>query len=158
MSKILKLLFSILIFFNLQILADAQTLIGSVTAVPDGFYGMWRVESELSETNSSQTFRKNGVDLWNLSRIGDVIFLCNPFNGAKAQINVTSSENNVIIFTKTGKSSNKAFTDTVKIELKGDSFRGVDEIVLQTFVDDKIIKTEKAEYVLRGDKISGEVK
>ena len=132
----------------------AEVLTGSVTAVPDSFFGTWRVVSKLVDTDSV-IFKENNLDLWNLSRLGDVITLCNPFNGAEANITVNSVNGSYIVFRKTGKYSGKDLTDVVEIKLNGDSFSGTDTLKLD--VTGKIIKTETAKYSIKGEKISGEV-
>lgn len=65
----------------------------------------------------SVIFKENNLDLWNLSRLGDVITLCNPFNGAEANITVNSVNGSYIVFRKTGKYSGKDLTDVVEIKL-----------------------------------------
>ena len=136
----------------------AEVLTGSVTAVPNSFFGTWRVVSKLVDTDSV-IFKENNLDLWNLSRLGDVITLCNPFNGAEANITVNSVNGSYIVFRKTGKYSGKDLTDVVEIKLNGDTFSGTDTLKLDTYSDvtGKIIKTETAKYSIKGEKISGEV-
>lgn len=136
----------------------AEVLTGSVSAVPDSFFGTWRVVSKLVDTDSPATFKENNLDLWNLSKLGDVITLCNPFNGAKADITVNKSDCKSITFVKTGKYGGKNLTDTVEIRLGNDTFEGVDTIQLETYsnVDGKIIKTETAKYSVKGEKIAGQ--
>lgn len=73
-----------------------------VEQVPNSFYGNWRVSATLEDTTSPQKFKPQSVDMWNLSREGDVINLCNPFTGASASITVSYVDNNIIKFSKTG--------------------------------------------------------
>ena len=136
----------------------AEVLTGSVSTVPESFFGTWRVVSSLIDTDSV-IFKENNLDLWNLSRLGDVITLCNPFNGAEANITVDSVNGSYIVFKKTGKYSGKDLTDIVEIKLNGDSFSGTDTLKLDTYssVTGKIIKTETAKYSKKKKKISGEV-
>ena len=136
----------------------AEVLTGGVTAVPESFFGTWRVVSTLVDTDSV-IFKENNLDLWNLSRLGDVITLCNPFNGAEANITVDKVNGSYIVFKKTGKYSGKDLTDVVEIELNGDTFSGTDTLKLDTYsnVTGKIIKTETAKYNIKGEKISGNV-
>ena len=70
-----------------------KVLTGSVTMVPNSFYGTWRVTSKIIDTDSPITFKQNSLDLWNLSRTNNVITLSNPFNGAKADITINKAEN-----------------------------------------------------------------
>ncbi len=136
----------------------AEVLTGGVTAVPESFFGTWRVVSTLVDTDSV-IFKENNLDLWNLSRLGDVITLCNPFNGAEANITVDKVNGSYIVFKKTGKYSGKDLTDVVEIKLIGDTFSGTDTLKLDTYsnVTGKIIKTETAKYNIKGEKISGNV-
>lgn len=164
MNKFLGI-FIFLIFFacNLSVqfafAEEKQTVLtGSVSMVPYTFYGTWRVKSSLNDTDSPYIFKKSGIDIWNLSRVNDVIILSNPFSGARAEIKIDKADNDVVVFKKTGKYGTKLLTDIVEIKLKGDSFTGVDKIQLDTFVSGKIMKTEKAIYNLNGEKIVGDVK
>ena len=136
----------------------AEVLTGGVTAVPESFFGTWRVVSTLVDTDSV-IFKENNLDLWNLSRLGDVITLCNPFNGAEANITVDKVNGSYIVFKKTGKYSGKDLTDVVEIKLNGDTFSGTDTLKLDTYsnVTGKIIKTETAKYNIKGEKISRNV-
>lgn len=135
-----------------------KVLTGSVTMVPNSFYGTWRVTSKIIDTDSPITFKQNSLDLWNLSRTNNVITLSNPFNGAKADITINKAETNYVVFKKSGKYGNKILTDTVEIELNGDTFKGFDSIQLDTYSDvsGKIIKSETAKYAIVGEKIAGE--
>ncbi len=130
----------------------------SIDKVPQELYGTWRVSSNLISTNSPQVFKKNSVDLWNLSKSGNVITLDNPFSGAKASIVLEEVNNNLIRFTKTGDYDNKKLTDTVEIKLDKETFSGVNYLKLTTIseVDGHVIKSETATYRLDGEKISGQ--
>lgn len=136
-----------------------QTLLhGSVEKVPDGFFGTWRVASKLITSDSPETFKPQGVDLWNLYPENDVIILSNPFSGANAKISINNAGKTFIQFSKTGKYDNKILTDRVSINIEGDNFSGTDEIKLETLsdVDGKVIKTQTAKYAIKGERISGQ--
>lgn len=124
--------------------------------MPKTFYGTWRVESSKIESDS-QIFKEKSLDIWNLSRNANVIKLCNPFNGASAQITVNRVENNNITFTKEGKYGKKILTDIVEMDINGNEFSGVNTIKLTTYENGKIIKTETAKYKIIGEKIAGQV-
>lgn len=128
-----------------------------VEQVPNSFYGNWRVTATLEDTTSPQKFKPQSVDMWNLSREGDVINLCNPFTGASASITVSYVDNSIIKFSKTGDYENKKLTDTVELKLEGDNFTGINKLTLETIsdVDKSVLKKETAVYVLKGEKISG---
>lgn len=145
-------------FYNFDTGYTQTLLQGSVEMVPDGFFGTWRVSSKLIETDSPETFKQKGVDLWNLSAQNDVIILCNPFSGASAKISIKNAGKTFIEFSKTGKYEDKILTDKVSINMEGDSFTGVNEIKLETLsgVDGSIIKTRTAKYAIKGERISGQ--
>ncbi|MBR6098412.1 hypothetical protein IKP85_01550 [bacterium] len=125
--------------------------------VPADLFGTWRVVSKLSATDSPVTFKKMGIDLWNLSKTGDVINLCNPMTGASASVNVEYVKGNTIRFTKEGNYDNQLLTDTVEITLSGNKFTGVNYLSLKTYssTDNSLIKEKTAAYDLQGNKISG---
>ena len=160
MSKLIKF---ILLFFISVICCSTSfahnvttVLRGEVTMVPKTFYGTWRVVS--SKINSdSHIFKEKSLDIWNLSRTGDVITLCNPFNGAKAEIKIERVEANDIVFMKTGNYGKKILTDKVELSIDNDSFTGINTIKLDTYSDGKLVKTETATYKISGEKIAGGV-
>lgn len=164
---ILTIIFSVFCLFAIQstrtgmaFAAESYTLkagVSMVDKVPKAFYGTWRVKSTLESSNSEGTFKGNSVDLWNLSKQGDVITLENPFSGAKASITVDEANDKLIKFKKNGLFDNKKLTDIVQLNLNGDSFSGTNYLILDTVsgIDKSIIKTERATYKLMGEKISG---
>ncbi|MFQ8626776.1 MAG: hypothetical protein ACLSA2_10170 [Candidatus Gastranaerophilaceae bacterium] len=144
----------------LGITVSAETLtagVSKVEMVPNSFYGSWRVIAKIDKQSSNDLFKPQTVDLWNLSREGDVINLNNPFTGASASVTVDYVNGNIIRFTKTGEYDNKKLTDTVDLKLNGDTFTGINSLTLETFSirDKSLIKKDTATYVLRGEKISG---
>lgn len=131
----------------------------SIDKIPKEFYGTWRVSSKLISSNTEGLFKEKNVDLWNLSRSGDVITLDNPFSGAKASITVSSVSGKAIKFKKIGDyDGNKKLSDTVQLVLEKDTFKGTNSLKLDTTseVDGHVIKTEWAMYNLVGEKISGD--
>ena len=155
--KIIIRLFIVFIFLVNSVWAENTVLKGSISLVPKSFYGSWRVSSLLEDTDSVQIFKKSGTDLWNLSRMNDVIILTNPFNGARAEIQIDRVEDNNVVFVKTGKYGSKVLTDIVEINITQDSFKGTDKFRLDTYVNGKIMKTETATYSLKGERIAGDV-
>jgi hypothetical protein len=160
MSKLIKF---ILLFFISVICCSASfahnettVLSGEVTMIPRTFYGTWRVVSSKIDSDSN-IFKEKSLDIWNLSRTGNVISLCNPFNGAKAEITIERVEANDIVFTKIGNYGKKILTDKVELSIDNDSFTGTNTIKLDTYSDGKLIKTETATYKIRGEKIAGGV-
>ncbi len=157
--KLFKYFLLIFVFLLISVpYSVAKVLKAGVSFVPEGFYGSWRVVSQRVETDSPVTFKEKGLDLWNLSQENDVITLSNPFSGASAQIQVSRADKNSVVFSKNGKYDNKILIDTVSITINGESFTGVDELKLDTVsdVDGKIIKSERAKYSIKGEKIAGQ--
>ena len=126
--------------------------------LPDEFFGGWRISSNLIETNAHGLFKRENVDLWNISRKNNVITLNNPFSGANASILIKEINDNKIVFEKNGVYDNKKLNDVVEIYLDGDSFRGYNyiEFVTVSDVDGRVMKIQTAKYSLSGDKISGD--
>lgn len=141
--------------------AEEQTVLSAGISltyqVPVDLMGTWRVASKLNSTDSPANFKLSGVDLWNLSKTGNVINLCNPMTGASASVNVEYVKGNTIRFTKEGNYDNQKLTDTVEITLSGNKFTGVNYLSLKTYsdADNSLIKEKTATYDLQGDKISG---
>lgn len=153
--------FLVVLFLLCGIACYAETLqagISKIDALPDTFFGTWRVVAKMDKmTGGSINFRPQAVDIWNLSRSGNVINLSNPFNGASASVKLDYVEGNIIRFTKTGDYDNKKLTDTVDLKLDGNTFTGVNSLKLETFstYDNSLIKTDTALYIIKGEKISG---
>ena len=158
MKKFLLTIF--ILFFALTVKAEDFTLSAgvSIEEIPKAFFGSWRVTAKLDETNARGTFKPQSVDLWNLSRIGDKITLENPFSGANAEISVKTVEGNLIVFQKSAPYDNKILIDTVTIRLMENSFSGINNLKLESrsLIDNHLMKTEKATYIIKGEKISGE--
>ena len=159
----MKFLKSLIVIFFLFIgsCVVATTIKGGVSKIdkiPNTFYGTWRVVAKIDkQTGKNVNFKPNNVDIWNLSRQGDVINLSNPFNGASASVRVDYVEGNLIRFTKVGNYDNKKLTDTVDLKLNGNTFTGINTLVLETFstYDNSLIYKDTALYILKGEKISG---
>jgi hypothetical protein len=155
----IKKIFIILLML-IGISVHAETLqagVSKVDMLPDDFFGSWRVVAKIDKQSGSIYFKPKTVDLWNLSKHGNVINLNNPFTGASASVKLDYVEGNIIRFTKTGNYDNKLLTDTVDLKLNGDTFTGINTLKLETYstYDNSLIKTDTALYVLRGEKISG---
>ncbi len=162
MFKRLTALIIILTAFTAQIaVADRsytlKTGISVIDRVPDMLYGTWRVSSTRVLTNSQETFKPSTIDLWNLSREGNVLTLENPFSGAKASIEINEVNDKLIKFKKIGDFDGKKLTDIVELNLGKDSFEGVNTLLLETIsdIDKSVIKSERATYKLVGEKIAG---
>lgn len=129
----------------------------SVDKVPKTLFGSWQVEAQLVETNSAGTFKPKSTDLWNLSRYGNVLNLENPFTGAKASVDIKSTEGNLVVFTKTSDWDNRVLKDIVSIRIENNTFTGINDVILETtsLYDGHILKKETARYKIVGKKLSG---
>lgn len=158
--KILRNIILILIItFGLCSNAEPLKAGVSIDSVPGTFYGSWRVVAKIDKQKGQTYFKPIAIDLWNLSRQGNVINLTNPFTGASASVNVDYAEGNLIRFTKIGDyDGNKKLTDTVDLKLMGDTFTGINTLTLETYsnFDNSLIRKDSAIYILKGEKVSGE--
>lgn len=157
----MKKFFVILILFMVTLSAHSKVLQAGVLVdyVPKALFGSWRVNAKLESTNAAGTFRPQSIDFWNLSRVGDVIKLDNPFSGANAEILVQTAEGNLVVFSKRlPYDGNKVLTDTVTLRLNGNKFSGINSLRLEYFslIDNHLMKTETATYHIDGEKISGD--
>lgn len=158
MKKFLLIIFSLII---LPVSAQEMVLKAGVSVddVPKALYGSWRVNAKLDDTNSRTTFKPQSIDFWNLSRIGNKITLDNPFSGANAEISVSTVEGNLVVFSKKlPYDNNKVLTDTVTIRLNDNTFSGINSLTLESYslIDNHLMKTEYARYLIEGEKISGD--
>ena len=152
------MLFLIFIFCSS---ANAEVLEAgvSVEELPQALFGTWRVNAKLDSTNSYKTFKPQSIDFWDLIRMDDKLILNNPYSGARAEVSVKSAEGNLVVFTKKAPYlNNKVLTDTVHIRIEGDKFSGINTLKLESFssVDNHLMKTETAQYIIKGEKIAGE--
>lgn len=129
----------------------------SVDKVPKTLFGSWQVEAQLVETNAAGIFKPRSTDLWNLSRYGNVLNLENPFTGAKASVDLKSTEGNLVVFIKTSDWDNRVLKDIVSIRIENNSFSGINDVILETtsLYDGHVMKKETARYKIVGKKLSG---
>ena len=130
----------------------------SVNDIPKAFFGSWRVIAKLEDSNSYGTFKPQSIDFWTLSRVGDKVTLSNPFTGANAEVSLKTVEGNLIVFSKKAPYDNKLLTDTITLRLSDNNFSGINTLSLESYslVDNHLMKTDTARYVIKGEKISGE--
>jgi len=156
MKKLLGILFGII--FSI-ITVCAYTVEGgiSVDKIPKTLFGSWQVEAQLVESNCHRTFKPQSMDLWNLSRVGNVLKLENPFTGAKAEVGLQATEGNLVVFTKISDWDNKVLKDIVSLRIENDTFTGINDVILETHSlhDGHILQKETARYKIKGKKLSG---
>jgi len=159
MKRILFFIVCIFILFSTCYAEEFTLSAGvSVNEIPKAFYGSWRVTAKLDDTNSYKTFKPQSLDMWNLSRVGNTVRLENPLTGATSEISLKAIEGNLIVFSKKAPYDNKMLTDTVSIRLENGKFTGINNLKLESFslVDNHLMKTEYARYIIKGEKISGD--
>lgn len=159
MKRIFIILVLVLLSVGMAFADDIVLNAGvSINDIPKAFFGSWRVKANLADTNSYGTFKPTSTDMWNLSRVGDKITLSNPFSGANAEISVKTVEGNLIVFSKKAPYDNKILIDTVTIRLDKNTFSGINDLTLESYslVDNHLMKSEHAKYIIKGEKISGE--
>lgn len=135
-----------------------NTIQGSISMtdrVPEGFYGTWKVFSIRTKTTNPEDFGPSGVDIWNLSRSGDVIILSNPVSGAKASVLVSEVNGSTVRFKKTSYDKDEESVETPILTLEGDNFYGVDRIVIKSYKNGTFLKEDSVEYKVKATKISG---
>jgi len=157
MKKFLILFFLFLFVHPVQ----ATLLEAGVTIdkIPRTLFGSWRVNAKLDRTNSPSTFKPQSIDFWNLSRVEEDLILDNPMSGANSKVSVKTVEGNLLVFSKkTPYDNNKVLTDIVTIRLNENDFSGINELKLESFslIDNHLMKTETATYLIKGEKIAGE--
>ena len=66
--------------------ATLKTGISMNELVPQGMMGAWRVRADLVDCTNPEIFKLSSLDIWNLSRVGDVIKLVNRLQKAGIMI------------------------------------------------------------------------
>ena len=101
MGILKKIVVFFVLFVGLSV--SAETLkagVSKIGSVPNSFYGNWRVLAKIDKQSGDVYFKPVTVDVWNLSRSGDVINLNNPFTGASASVKLDYVDGNIIRFSK----------------------------------------------------------
>ena len=153
---ILLLLFSFL--FTAQTVSP-KVISGGVSVsdtVPVGFFGAWSVAAVRVNTTNEQLFVPYSVEMWNLSKTGDVITLENPVSGAVATVTVQDTTENTFTFKRETTDVGEKVEETVKLTLSGDNFYGFDTMVVRYYKNGSVIKEETVNYKLKAKKVSGE--
>ena len=130
----------------------------SIEKVPKTLFGSWKVEAGIIEASNYHTFKPISTCLWNLSRVGNDITLSNPFSNVDSTVSLNTTEGNLIAFTRVSRYDNKKLTDIVTLRLNGETFTGLNDLILETYsvIDGHLLKTEKAKYKISGVKLSGD--
>lgn len=136
-----------------------MTITGGISAsntVPVGFFGNWKVMAVRMQTTNQNMFAPYSVEIWNLSKSGDVITLTNPVSMASASITVKDTTSDTFTFQRVTGDKEETVTETAKLTLCGDNFTGLDTMVVRTYKNGMLVKTENVAYKLKATKISGD--
>ena len=153
-----KILFILLSLVCMVLPVKAQVIEGSIAMsdkVPEEFFGSWKVVSVCTHSTNKEYFGSHSLDLWTLSRMGDVVRLSNPLSGAVADVSVSDVKGQTVKFEKRTNYPDEESIETPILTLQDDKFSGIDKIVIRTFKDGKLIKEDYVEYKVKGTKISG---
>ena len=123
--------------------------------VPEEFFRDWKVSAYCTRTTNKEYFGSTSMDIWTMSRVGDVITLMNPLSGAKAEITVNDVKGKTVKFEKKTVYPDEVSVETPILTLQGDNFTGVDKISIKTYQNGKLLKEDYVEYQVKGTKISG---
>ncbi len=157
MKKILVLILCFLLagIFQPTYAVVIEGGISATDRVPVGFFGTWRVMAVRINTTNENMFAPYSVEIWNLSKNGDVITLTNPVSGAQASITVKEAEGNTFTFQRVTGDKQETVTETAKLTLNGDNFYGLDTMLVRTYKNGMLIKEERTAYKLKASKMSG---
>lgn len=158
MNNMRKILFVLISFVCIILPVSAQVIEGSIAMsdrVPEEFFGTWKVVSVCTHSTNKEYFGSKSLDLWTLSRMGDVIRLANPVSGAVADVSVSDVKGQTVKFVKKTNYPDEESIETPILTLQDDKFSGIDKIVIKTFKDGKLIKEDYVEYKVKGTKLSG---
>ena len=159
MKQILKMFVIIVISVISVQEISAKTLQGNISLienVPQNFYGTWLVTGTMISTNIENMYSKTAVDVWTLTKYGNIIVLANPVSGAYASISVNEVDGNKVKFTRTSTNSNQSSFEEPIINLNGDNFEGVDKMIIKHLKNGKIVRTDELKYKINGQKIASE--
>ncbi len=136
----------------------SQVIEGNISMsdrVPSEFFGDWQVVSVCTKSTNKEYFDATSMDIWTLTRRGDVITLMNPLSGARADIMVNDVKGKTVKFEKRTSYPDEESLETPILTINGDNFTGVDKISIKTYKNGKLIKEDYVEYQVKGTKISG---
>ena len=163
----MKNIFLIFVLFFTINFVSAETLKGSTSIdnVLEGFYGTWHVTSKIEEATDYSMFNKLSVDIWNLSGVGNVLFLENGLTGAKSSIQIEKATDNLdgktLKFVRTkeyneGKYKYKHI-ESPEFILEGKIFKGYDTFTVEKYdLNGNLISKNTVKYKVIGQKIAGD--
>lgn len=157
MKKILFLLFLTLILTFQQAFAQKplEASISLVDKLPPEFFGTWHVVSIQKYCSNPLLNTPYSVDIWNISRLGNVITLTNPQTGATASVKIDEVNGNSIKFTRIANSNDEHVVETPNITINGENFVGTDKIVIENYKFGEHASTDVWLFNVKAKKISG---
>lgn len=121
--------------------------------VPGVFFGTWKVTSTLKSSASNNIFKDENVENWNNFAKKNVLYSENLSTGTTSQVIIRNIQDNVIDFARVVKYGNRRLIESIKIDIRGDYFTGVNEITLETYSNAGAPQVETAAYYLDGERI-----
>ena len=155
--KNLLLLF-LTLFVSAQISFAQKPLEASVSLIdrlPPEFFGTWHVVSTQKYCSNPFLSTPFSVDIWNISRLGNVITLTNPQTGALASVKIDEVNGNSIKFTRIANSNDEHVIETPNITIYGENFVGTDKIVIENYKFGEHASTDVWLFNVKAKKISG---
>lgn len=159
MKHLLSFFVTIIICLFCIELSVAKVLQGNVSLVeevPEHFFGTWVVAAALKSTTIHGEYKSSSVDVWTLTRYGNIIILENPMTGATANIDVNEVKGDTIQFSRRSDSQEQSSLEMPTIILNGDTFSGIDKMIIKHFKDKQLFREDVLEYNIKGRKVASE--
>ena len=159
MKKFIIFIFIALFFCGCSVYCEAQEPLQASISIedrlPPEFFGTWKVVSVQTYCSNPLLNTPFSVDIWNLSRVKNVITLNNPQTGAIASVKINEVQKNTVKFTRTSSSDTEIVTETPTITINGENFVGTDKIVIENYKLGKHVSTDVWTFTVKAKKISG---
>jgi len=136
------------------------TLKGNITEskeLPQDFYGVWTVATKLIHADNPASCPKRTLEMWHLEKIDNIVTLSNPLTGAMASITVDKVINRTATFVRNKNSKNLKESEKITLTINKDDFYGTDVQISNKYYQGKLIKTEIAEYQLKGIRANSQI-
>lgn len=159
MKKFIIFLSVISCFLCAQTFGNAQEVLQASVSMedrlPPEFFGSWKVVSVQTSCSNPMLSAPFSIDIWNLSRVKNVITLNNPQTGAIASVKINEVNKNTVTFTRTSTSETEFVTETPTITINGENFVGTDKIVIKNYKYGHHVSTDTWTFTVKAKKISG---
>ena len=132
-----------------------QASISMQDKLPAEFFGTWRVVSIQTYCSNPLLNTPYSLDIWNLSRVNNVITLTNPQTGAIASVKIDEVQKNTVKFTREEVSNTERVIETPTITINGENFVGTDKIIVENYKFGSLVSTDTWTFTVKAKKISG---